>query len=253
MKLSFDHVSAHVRQKTILADVSFTVPHGSLTALIGPNGAGKSTLLRCLTGEWHAYGGRILLGDQDARALSLAHRALTLACLPQSLPHPHVSVRELVSFGRTPYVPLSGQLTASDHQAAEEAMAAAGISGFADVMADTLSGGELRKAFLAMTLAQQTPLIALDEPTAHLDAASRLTLLHLLCRLRDECGKTLLVIMHDLPDVLRFADHIAVLNNGQIRFEGNAEECLMQEIPQRFFGVRLSGDREHGYAVNDLA
>lgn len=249
MTLTVTHVSAAYRKRQVLQDVSFVAPAGALTALTGRNGAGKSTLLQCILNQKTDYLGEISLDGQSLRELSSAQRAATVACLPQTLPRPHVTVEELVRFGRTPYIPALGRPTEADRAAADRAIRAVGMEEFRNAFVDTLSGGERKKAFFAMTLAQDTPLVLLDEPAAHLDTVSRFELLeriHGLCR---QTGKTFLVVMHELPEVLRYADRVVALGDGRVMFDGTPQQCLDQEIPQTCFGIRLTGNRETGYAA----
>ena len=249
MKITFDHVSASYGKKPILQDISFCARSGAITALVGRNGAGKTTLIRCLTGE-KTHSGRILLHAQDLAGLTVRQRAEQIACLPQTLPQPHVTVEELVLFGRTPHIPFSGHLSEKDKLAATHAMEQVGIFHLAHAFVDTLSGGERRKAFFAMVLAQDTPVIVLDEPTAHLDLISRFefgALLQSVCR---STGKTFLLIMHDLTDVLRYADRIAVLHENNIVFDGTSDEFLTQDIASDIFHVRIRGNREEGFSLS---
>lgn len=252
MNLFFENVSAGYRQKMVLEDISFRVCGGSMTALIGRNGAGKSTLLSCLTGEKRDYRGKILLDGQNVRQMDMAERACRIACLPQSLPRPHVTVRELVSFGRTPYTPLTGRASKADRETVAWAVGAVGMEGLGDCFVDTLSGGEQKKAFFAMTLAQDTPVVVLDEPTAHLDTQSRFAFLELLDRMRRETGKTFLIVMHELPEILRYADRIVALCDRRVAFDGTPEECLNASIPQSCFQIRITGSKENGYAALPL-
>ena len=152
--------------------------------------------------------------------MSNSQRAGRLACLPQVLPRPHVTVKELVAFGRTPYLPMTGTLSPEDLERVEWAISVTGLLPFERAFVDELSGGERKKAFFAMTLAQDTPVVVLDEPTAHLDAVSRFEFLNLLEQLCRETGKTFLAVMHELPEVLRYADHIVVLHDRQVAFSG---------------------------------
>lgn len=252
MKLTFEGVTAAYRRKAVLEDISFSVPKGSITALIGRNGAGKSTLIRCLTGEKQDYRGRILLDGQDLRALDANRRAASLACLPQTLPRPHVTVEELVGFGRTPYTPLTGKLSPEDREKVRWAINAVGMERMRDSFVDTLSGGERKKAFFAMTLAQDTPLVILDEPTAHLDAVSRFEFLDLVEDMRCRTGKTFLVVMHDLPEILQCADRIVAINQNRVAFDGTPGDFLAEDIPQSCFQVRVTGSKDGGYAVTPL-
>ena len=252
MTLHIQHLSAAYRGRPVLEEVSFSLAEGGITALIGRNGAGKTTLVRCLTGEKRDYKGSILLNGEELRSLSHTRRACTLACLPQTLPQPHITVEELVCFGRAPHTPLTGTLSPADRDKARWAIHAAGMEPFARRFVDELSGGERKKAFFAMTLAQDTPIVVLDEPTAHLDAVSRFAFLDLVQALRRETGKTFLVVMHELPEVLRCADRIVALRDTGVDFVGTPEECLAQDVPRRCFQVQIHGDREHGFAVTPL-
>ena len=252
MSLVFQNVTVAYRGKIVVKDASFTVKQGSITAIVGRNGMGKTTLLRCLTGEKKDYVGEILLKGENIRRFSHAERSVKLSYLPQELPLPQVTVRELVSFGRTPYTPFSGALSQTDREKVAWAIKAVGLESFAEASVETLSGGERKKAFFAMTLAQDTPLVVLDEPTAHLDAESRFAFLALLERLRCETGKTFLVVMHELPEVLRYAQQVVALAEGTVGFCGTPEAFLAQGLPQKAFAVQVTGDKERGFGVIPL-
>jgi ABC-type cobalamin/Fe3+-siderophores transport system ATPase subunit len=183
------------------------------------------------------------------RALSTGERAKRVGYLPQELPCPRVTVRELVAFGRSPYLPLVGKLTDEDAAAVETALRLVALEGMADRLVDSLSGGERQKAFLAMVLAQETPLVVLDEPTAQLDVAARLAFCDLLKQLNVTTGKVFLVVMHELPEALCLADRLAVLQDGSLTFTGTPQEALTQSVPQSCFGITLTGDPINGYAI----
>ena len=250
--LCFDGVSAAYRGKPVLERVSFSAAAGEMTAILGRNGVGKTTLLRCLSGEKRDYTGKILMDGRDVRTLNRGERSRCLACLPQNLPAPHVTAAELVGFGRTPYLPLLGALSAEDRQKVDWALESVGMGAFADAFVDTLSGGQRKKVFLAMTLAQDTPLVVLDEPTAHLDSASRFEILELVSGLCRTTGKTFLVVMHDLPEVFRYAHRAVVLHQGKVAFDGTPQDCLTSGIPEACFGITLTGTKETGYGVKPL-
>lgn len=251
MNLTFEHIGLACQKKSILDDVTFTADSGSITALTGCNGAGKTSLLRCLMGQAR-YRGNIYLDRQERRSFSLADFSRTAAYLPQELPQPHVTVQELAGFGRTPYGSLIHRQTAQDTDRVQWALAAVGLEKQANAFVDTLSGGERRKAFFAMTLAQDTPVILLDEPTAHLDAASRFDFLQLIASMSRETGKTILMVSHDLADVLQYANRIVVLRDRKVAFDGTPEQCLAQQIPQTCFSIQINGDRQEGFAVAPL-
>lgn len=252
MKLTFDRVCAAYHRKAVLENISFTADSGRITALIGRNGVGKSTLISCLMGEKRNYSGRILLDGQDVRAMNMTSFARMVACLPQNLPRPHVTLRELVSFGRAPYTGLTGTLSDQDRALVSQAIRSVSMEAYENAFVDTLSGGERKKAFFAMTLAQDTPVVVLDEPTAHLDTVSRFEFLDLVDTMRLQTGKTFLLVMHDLPDVLRCADRIVTIHDRKIAFDGSPDQCLAAEVPEHFFGIQIHGDKKQGYAVMPL-
>ncbi len=231
------NVSVLRGKKTVLKDVSFSVAQGCLTVLIGKNGSGKTTLLSAINGEL-SYTGQIRLDDTDLTMLSPRARAQRIAFLPQVLRTPHISTEELVGMGRAPYWELGKRPSEADHTAVTQAMRAMGIEELKDRRLDSLSGGERQKAYLAMTLAQQTPLLLLDEPTTYMDPAVSHAMVTRLKELRDRDQKTLLVVMHDLNAAIRCADRIAVLEQGRLAFYGTREQCLMQEVIERSFSVR---------------
>ena len=226
-------VSVPLGGKMLLDGVSFRLRPGALTALVGRNGSGKSTLLACVNGR-RSYRGRISLKGRDLRKLPARERAKQLALLPQDLPAPHITGRELVAFGREPYLDLTGKLRETDLEAVEKALEKACALELADRYVDTLSGGERQRVYLAMILAQETALALLDEPTAHMDQAWEASFLELLTKLKGE-GKTFLVVLHDLNTAVRYADDLIVLEEGKVLFAGSREDCLREEILENAF------------------
>lgn len=248
MSVIFENVSVGYRRHDVLKNISFEAKSGEITAIAGRNGAGKSTLLGALTGAKRELSGRIIVDNHDLLSFSPNERARFVAPLGQSLPHPHVTVRELAEFGRTPHLPLGGRLSAEDRAAVERALELAGVSDLAERFADSLSGGEHRRAFFAMTLAQDAPVLVLDEPTTHLDAAARFELIELIERCRDD-GRTVIVVLHELPEMLSCANKIVLLDGGSVAFCGHSEQFLAENIDRKYFDVVVRGDREHGYSV----
>lgn len=248
MSVIFENVSVGYRRHQVLKNISFEAKSGEITAIAGRNGAGKSTLLGALTGAKRELSGRILVDNLDIVHLSPNERARLVAPLGQSLPHPHVTVCELAEFGRAPHLPLGGRLSAEDREITARALELAGATDLAERFVDTLSGGEHRRAFFAMTLAQDTPVLVLDEPTTHLDAAARFELLELIERCRGD-GRTVIVVLHELPEMLLCADKIVLLDSGSVSFCGNSEQFLADGIDRKYFGVVVRGDRNSGYSV----
>lgn len=225
--------SDNVGVGNILQEISFSAEKGSFTAVIGKNGSGKTTLAKCIMGE-KIYTGMITLGGIAVTDISPRDRARKLAYLPQSLPSPNITVRELVSLGRSPYISLGGRMSAADLDAVEKALTAASLQALAERMLPTLSGGEKQRAYLAMTLAQDTDVLLLDEPTAFMDMSAASEFLKLLSKLE----KTRIAIIHDLTLALKYADNVLILDGGRQTFFGSREECLKTCAVEKTFNVR---------------
>lgn len=235
--LEVKNLSVRYGTKTILDDVSFSLRPHRLTVLVGRNGAGKSTLFGCV-GQQVAYTGTITEGEKNLALVSPRERAKSIAILPQSLPSPHITGRELVSLGRNPYLDFTGRLAQQDKQAVENALRDADALELAERYVDTLSGGEKQRVLLAMILAQNTPIALLDEPTAHLDLGYEAAFLEMLQKLKKERKKTFLLILHDLNLAARYADDLIVLEVGRVAFAGSREECLEREVLEKTFCLR---------------
>lgn len=233
--LEFRDISLRIGRKTILDSVSFTLPKQGITALVGRNGSGKSSLLACAT-ALRSYSGTVMLDGADLAGMSPSQRAKQIALLPQSMPAPHITAFSLAAFGRTPHLGISGKLTGTDKAQVRAALAAVDAADLADRYVDTLSGGERQRVALAMVLAQDTPCLLLDEPTAHLDPAFEAEVLQCLLPLKQE--KSVLLVLHDLSLAAQIADHVAVLDGGRLRFFGSRDVCLSQEVFENVFGVR---------------
>lgn len=230
-----ENLSVRLGEKQLLQNVSFHLKRGSFTAILGRNGSGKSTLAACLRQEL-PYTGRLILGKSDLASQKPKDLARQIASLPQILPCPCVSVRELVGFGRSPYLGLNRRFSPQDQQAVAAAMARTGITGFSQRMLSTLSGGERQRAFLAMVLAQQTDMLVLDEPTAYMDMDAEAAFVRLLAELAKE-GKTLFVILHNLSLAVKYADALIVLDAGNCVYAGEKTQCLKTQLLESVFHV----------------
>lgn len=244
--LEIKNLSVGFGSRMVLRDVSFALRPRRLTVLVGRNGAGKSTLFGCVNQQL-SYGGTITQGERNLAAIPPRERAKSIAILPQSMPVPHITGRELVALGRNPWVDFTGRLREADKQAVEDALRDTDTLDLADRYADTLSGGEKQRMLLAMILAQNTPVALLDEPTAHLDLSYQTAFLELLRKLIRERDKTFLLILHDLNLAAEYADDLIVLDGGRVVFAGAKEDCLEQEILEKTFGLKrysVSDDKE---------
>jgi len=195
--------------------LDLSVARGEAVALIGPNGAGKSTLLRTLAGVLPPLAGRLLLDGAEASRLTSRDRARRAALLTQELQEEdELLVRELCAIGRTPHLGLWGVSGPDDRRAVEHAIELCGLAGLEDRPVGRLSGGERQRARIAMAVAQQAPLLLLDEPTTHLDLRRRHELFEQLRRLR-QAGAAMVMVLHDLGDAFHEADRVLVLDEGR--------------------------------------
>ena len=212
--LSIGYVLKRGRKRLIHSGLDLELAHGELTALLGRNGAGKSTLLKTLCGLLRTLEGDVLvagrkIGDYSAQELSSQIGVV----LTEKTQTGGITVYELVSLGRYPYTGFFGTLREEDHQAVRTAIAAVGIVEKQESYLDELSDGERQKAFIAKALAQECPIIILDEPTAFLDVTSRFDTMTMLKELAREQNKAILLSTHDLEMALRLSDRLWLLNS----------------------------------------
>ncbi|WP_455102736.1 ABC transporter ATP-binding protein [Prevotella nigrescens] len=214
MKITLEQLSVGYKGfSPVVTGINVEIKSGELTCLIGPNGIGKSTLLKTLTGFLPKLGGRLLFDGRDIDLLSQRERAKYISIvLTYKTDVQNLSVAEMVGMGRMPYTGFWGKLNADDREIVAEAINMVGINHLKDRMVQTLSDGERQKVMIAKALAQQTPIIFLDEPTSFLDFPSKVEMLQLLHRLAKETDKVVFLSTHDLELALRIADRLVELN-----------------------------------------
>lgn len=228
--LKIQSLSVFYGSRQILHDVSLNVQSGEVLALIGPNGAGKSTLIRAASGVI-TYTGQVRTNGDDFALLRPIQRARYIATVPQavSLP-PAYTVWETVLFGRTPYLGFLGQPSQKDEEIARESLKRVSALTFADRRVGQLSGGEQQRILLARALCQSTPILLLDEPTAHLDLQYQVSLLELVSELAHKDNLAVLVALHDLNLAAHYADRIALMVAGNIKAIGKPKEVLQPDL-----------------------
>ena len=236
--LHADGVSLSYDQRMIVEDLSVTIPDNSFTVIVGPNACGKSTLLRGLARMLKPRTGAVYLDGRSITAQPAKQVARRLGLLPQSSTAPDgITVDDLVSRGRYPHQKLLRQWSRADEAAVAEAMAATRITDLADRAVDELSGGQRQRVWLAMVLAQQTPIMLLDEPTTFLDVAHQVEVLDLCADLNARHGRTLVVVLHDLNQACRYATHMIAMRNGQIAAEGAPGDIVTADLVSDVFGL----------------
>ncbi|WP_105566017.1 ABC transporter ATP-binding protein [Microbacterium halophytorum] len=246
--LRADDVTLRYDQRIISERLGFRVPHGAFTVIIGPNACGKSTLLRALSGLLRPSSGSIVLDGRDIARLAPRAVATRIGLLPQSATAPDgITVAELVSRGRFVHQRLIRQWSPDDEAAVAKAMAETGVSDLSARRVDELSGGQRQRVWIAMVLAQQTPMILLDEPTTFLDVAHQVEVLNLLHRL-NRAGRTVVAVLHDLNQAARYADHVVAMQDGAIVAEGAPGDTITSELVDEVFALpnRVIPDPETG-------
>ncbi|MET3926325.1 ABC transporter ATP-binding protein [Devosia sp. 2618] len=237
-RLHADRLSVGYPGVVILDKVSASIPDGKITALIGANGSGKSTLLRTLGRVLDPLDGTVLLDGKNIVTSPRKAVARLLALLPQSPIAPDgLTVRQLCRFGRYPHKGFLSQPSAHDEEVVEQSLAAAGLLDLAERPLHRLSGGQRQRAWIAMALAQETPILLLDEPTTYLDIAHQMEVLQLLRQLNAEQGRTVVMVMHDLNHAAQYAHHIIAVADGGILAAGSPTELLTPDLILKVFGV----------------
>ena len=234
-------------ERVLMADASVGFGWGELTALIGRNGTGKSTLLRTIAALAKPQKGHITIGGMDASELTMREVASRIAFVStEDVRVQNLHVWDVVSLGRAPYTNWVGRLTEEDKTKVRESLRLVGMEHFAEASMDSLSDGERQRVMIARALAQDTPIILLDEPTAFLDLPNKYEICLLLKRLAHKEGKCILFSTHDLSIAIEICDTIAIIEGGKFHY-GTAEMLMEEGVMQRIFNsTQIEFDRERG-------
>lgn len=216
--ITTNRLTVGYRGHRVVEDISLSLPCGRLVCLLGPNGAGKSTLLRTLCGFQPPIAGTVTISGNNITTMSAAEVArLVSVVLTDRPPTPSLTAAEMVGMGRAPYTGFWGRLSDNDRRLVSEAMQTVGVDSLATRRMGRLSDGERQKVMIAKALAQHTPVIVLDEPTAFLDYPSKVAVMKTLARLAHDEGKTILMSTHDLELAAQLGDELMEIENKHIR------------------------------------
>lgn len=239
--IDVSHLYCSFGQRAILNDLSFSIPKGSFHAIMGANGCGKTTLLRCLAGLLHPSSGNITIAGKDLSDYPIRELAKTIAFVQQ---HPQndleFSAFETVLMGRNPYQRHLQNESQADWDIVEHCMKQTNTWHLRLSLPSQMSGGELQRVMIARALAQQTPILLLDEPTSNLDISHQFEIMELLCRIRNEEGKTILIVVHDLNLALHYCPDSILLHNHQLFFQGPTKEALTVDNIRTVFNVQAN-------------
>ncbi len=225
--LEISHLSVSYGQKPILKDVSLSALAGEVLAIIGPNGAGKSTLIKAACGVLPAESGKVTVASQNISSLSPSKRARMIAVVPQARSLPFAfTVYQAVLLGRTPHIDWLGHPKSHDHHQVIQALELTHTIELSDRRIGELSGGEQQRVLLARAIAQETPVLLLDEPTTHLDMKHQSSFLNLIRKLAVMQKLAVMMVVHDLNLGSLYADRVALIHNGKVHALGTPVEVL---------------------------
>ena len=240
LTLRAENLTLGYRDRSVLEDLTLSLPPGRVTTILGPNGCGKSTLLWALARLIVPLGGRVTLGGEDVRAQNTRALARQLAILPQAPLAPDgITVGELVRRGRAPWRGVLAPWSAADERACARALDAVAIAELADRPLGELSGGQRQRAWIALVLAQDTPVLLLDEPTTWLDLPHQIEVLRLLRRRNREAGTTIVCVLHDLNLAAQYADQVALLHQGRVVASGAPAQVFTPDYIHLGFGIEV--------------
>ncbi|MFN3921763.1 MAG: ABC transporter ATP-binding protein [Caldimicrobium sp.] len=238
------------KEDYILKDINFECHKGSITVLLGPNGAGKSTLLKCIAGLWIPQRGEVIFEGKNILGLSYKERAKILALVQQDYePSFAYSVLDVVLMGRCPYIGLFSSPSHSDRIKAEEAMEIVGIAHLKNKLYTKLSGGEKQLVLIARALAQDSPILLLDEPTAHLDVKNQILVLETTREIVKNKDLTVIMTLHDPNLASFFSDRIILLKNGLIVNQGSPSTILTKETLEMVYEIKVDLFDHNGFKI----
>ena len=237
VELRAEQLSLSYGDQQIIQQLSLSLPQQQITAIIGPNGCGKSTLLSGLARVLAPKAGHVLLNGQSIQRIATRKVAQQLALLPQEAQAPDgLTVLELIRFGRQPHQGFLQSWSAEDEAVVQDALRLTNLQTLADQPLNAISGGQRQRAWLAMTVAQSTPLLLLDEPTSALDLGHQIEVFEIIQQLA-KAGKTIVMVVHDMVSACRYADHIVALKHGQIMAQGKPTEVITAALIEQLYGV----------------
>lgn len=225
-------------EKPYIENFDLDIQEGEILSIIGPNGSGKSTVLKNISKKLSYQKGAILLGDEDLKDLSMKALAKKVASLSQHNESPvDFTVKQLVEYGRLPHKKWYEPLNTEDQDFIQWAMCKTGVDRLSDQSVHSLSGGERQRVWIAMTLAQDTKILLLDEPTTYLDICHQLEVLELITELNRELGMTVVMVLHDLNQACQYSHRVCVMQKGKMVKLGKPSEVFTSKLIQEVYNV----------------
>ncbi|SHK21177.1 iron complex transport system ATP-binding protein [Hathewaya proteolytica DSM 3090] len=238
--LRVDNLKLKYDEEIIVEDVSFNIEKNSITTIIGPNGCGKSTILKAISRTKKPSKGNIYLEDKNIREIDPKVISQKMAIVPQSPMVPEdFTVRDLIGYGRYPYLGWMGKLTKKDYEIIDWAIYETRLEQLQHRQISTMSGGERQRAWIAMALAQKPDILLLDEPTTYLDISHQFELLELVRKLNKKMNITIVMVLHDLNQAARYSDNIIVIKDHRKYLEGPPEKIITKDVLENVFNISV--------------
>lgn len=225
-------------KKVIIDGLTTRILEGQITTIVGPNGCGKSTLLKAISKNLAYASGDIAINDKSLSKISTKKLAKTLAILPQAPKVPDsFTVKELVAFGRYPFIPFGRRMSKKDYEVINWALERTDMVGYKCRRVNTLSGGERQRAWIAMALSQQPKILLLDEPTTYLDIGHQYEVLELVREIGHKLDMTIVMVLHDINQAISYSDQVIVMEKGRIICKDTADKALNESTMSKVFGL----------------
>lgn len=256
--IQVDHLSVAIGKKEILRDIHIDIPKGRMVSIIGPNGCGKSTLLKTMSRMIQSKAGNVYIHGNDIRSFGRKELARQIAVLPQLHQAPgDVTVEDLVQMGRFPYRSMYRSFSADDARYVDKALYAVQMHTRKDELMQHLSGGEQQRVWLAVLLAQRSPILFLDEPTTYLDIHHQLRMMKLLGHINEKLGLTIVIVLHDMNQALQYTQYVIAMNEGRIVAAGQPQDVITPQLLRSVFHVQAdivtTKNGKQAILVEDLA
>lgn len=232
------NLSFKYNKNLILDNISFSIPKGKITTILGSNGCGKSTLIKIMSKNLKCNTGQVFLDGQNINEIKLKDFAKKVAIVHQENNAPYdLKVKELILYGRYPYKSLFKSMSEEDYKIVDEVMYMTDVYHFKDNFIKDLSGGQRQRVFLAMSLAQKTQILFLDEPTTYLDVKYQIEILDIVKKLNREEGLTIVMILHDINQAIKYSDEIIALKDGKIFAQGKTKDIVKKDTIKSIFNI----------------
>lgn len=237
--IEIKNLTAFYDNKKVLDNITADFPQGKLTVILGPNGSGKTTLIKTVTGLMEKKSGEIFIDGKNIESMNIKEIARKVSYLSQTRNVPSITAEKMVLHGRFPHLSWPRHYSKKDWEIVEKSMEKTGCANLKGRLVTELSGGERQKVYLAMALAQDTDIIFMDEPTTYLDPEHQLAVMERACNLC-KSGKTVILVLHDLPMALKNGQNIIVMNNGVLMEKGTGEEIYNSGILEKVFHIKVN-------------